>query len=115
MNKDMINRRNTRTWILCNDNSKSNIHRDKFLAEHGGEFVKNGRFWVWQTIHSSVTDEVNERTAMYEFKDNEGKTYLVDNLMKFCRENDLNKSAIYKVMGGERTHHKGFTCKKVYQ
>jgi len=38
---------------------------------------------------------------------------LTDNFTKFCRKNDLNKSAMYKVMSGERTHHKGFTCKKL--
>ena len=115
MDKDTVNRRNSRTWIKMNEDSRSNIHREKFVAEHGGEFIKNGRFWVWQTIHSSEDNEVMDRKSLYEFKDSEGKTYLVDNLMKFCREHDLNKSAIYKVMGGERNHHKGFTCKKVYQ
>ena len=115
MNIQDVNRRNTKTWVKMNDDSKSHIWRSKFIQEHGGEFIKNGRFWEWQTIHSSVTDEVIEQTPMYEFKDSEGKTYLVDNLMKFCREHDLNKSAIYKVMGGERNHHKGFTCRKVYQ
>jgi hypothetical protein len=111
MNKDMINRRNSRTWVLCNDNSKSHIHRDQFVTEHGGEFVKNGRFWEWQTIHTTSKEDL---TPLYEFKDKSGVTYLVDNLMKFCRQNELNKSAIYKVMNGERLHHKGFTCKKVY-
>ena len=111
----MVNRRNSRTWVRMNGDSKSHIWRDKFISEHGGEFVKNGKFWEWQTIHSSETKEVREEKTLYEFKDEEGITYLVDNLMKFCRENDLNKSAIYKVMNGERSHHKGFTCKKVYQ
>jgi len=115
MNKDLVNRRNSKTWVKMNDNSKSHVWRGKFVEEHGGEFVKKGRFWEWQTIHSSESQEVIEKTPMYEFKDNEGKTHLVDNLMKFCRENDLNKSAIYKVMGGERKHHKGFTCRKVYK
>ena len=115
MNKDMINRRNSRTWVLCNDNSRSQAHRDKFIAEHGGEFVKSGRFWEWQTIHSNESNGVREKKPLYEFKDNDGTIYLVENLMKFCRQHDLNKSAIYKVMNGERSHHKGFVCKKVYQ
>ena len=112
MNKDMVNRRNSRTWVKMNEDSKSHIHREKFVAEHGGEFVQNGRFWTWQNIHITVDED---QKPLYEFKDENGVTYLVDNLMKFCRQNDLNKSAIYKVMGGERSHHKGFTCRKVYQ
>ena len=117
MNKDLVNRRNSKTWIKMNDNSKSHIWREKFVTEHGGEFVKNGRFWEWQTIHSSEPNdvEVNETVPLYEFKDKDGIIYLADNLMKFCRDHDLNKSAIYKVMNGDRKHHKGFTCRKVYQ
>ncbi len=111
MDKSKVNIRNTREWIKMNDDSKSHLYRDKFVAEHGGEFAKNGRVWEWQSIHSSDEDI----KPLYEFKDKDGVTYLVDNLMKFCRQNDLNKSAIYKVMNGERSHHKGFVCKKVYQ
>ena len=111
MNKDMVNKRNSRTWVKMNEDSKSHLHRKNFITEHGGEFIKNGKFWEWQNIHISVNG--NQKTLLYEFKDESGMTYLVDNLMKFCRQNDLNKSAIYKVMGGERSHHKGFTCRKV--
>jgi hypothetical protein len=112
MSIDMVNKRNSKTWVRMNDNSKSHIHRDKFVAEHGGKFVKNGRYWEWKSIHNNVNEDLK---PLYEFKDESGVTYLVDNLMKFCRQHELNKSAIYKVMNGERKHHKGFTCKKVYQ
>jgi len=37
----------------------------------------------------------------------------VENLAKFCREKELNKSAIHKVIKGDRKQHKGFTCKKI--
>jgi len=32
----------------------------------------------------------------------------VDNMMRFCREKSLNKSAIYEVISGKRNHHKNF-------
>ena len=51
MNKDLINKRNTREWVKCNDDSKSNIWRESFISEHGGEFVKNSGFWEWRSIH----------------------------------------------------------------
>lgn len=108
----MINIRNTREWVKCNEDSKSHLYRDKFVSEHGGTFVKKGRSWEWEIIHSNVNEDLK---PLYEFTDKDGVKYLVDNLMKFCRQNDLNKSAIYKVMNGERSHHKGFVCKKVYQ
>ena len=115
MNKDSINKRNSRDWIKCNDDAKSHIHREKFIKGHGGEFVKSGRFWTWQNIHSNeeLHDETEKEITKYELQDKEGNTYIVDNLAKFCRQNELNKSAIYKVINGERSHHKGFICKKV--
>jgi len=105
MNKDLINRRNTREWVKCNDDSKSHIHREAFLSEHGGEFVKSGGVWEWRNIH------IDEKTQ-YEFKDGDGNITIVENLSKFCRDNDLNKGAIHKVIKGERSHHKGYTCRK---
>ena len=106
MNKDLINRKNTREWIKCNDDARSHINRESFISEHGGEFVKSGRFWEWRSIH------IDEKTK-YEFEDADGKITIVENLSKFCRDNDLNKGAIHKVIKGERSHHKGYTCRKI--
>jgi len=106
MNKDLINRRNTREWVRCNDDSKAHIHRGAFISEHGGEFVKCDGSWEWRNIHI-------EEKSKYEFKDADGNITIVENLSKFCRQNELNKSAIHKVINGERTHHKGYTCRKL--
>jgi len=106
MSKEHVNIRNSRTWVKCNEDSRSHHWRDKFISEHGGEFVKNGRFWKWQNIH------IDEKSK-YELKNADGKITIVENLSKFCRENELNKSAIHKVMNGERAHHKGYTCRKI--
>lgn len=32
----------------CNDSSRAASNRTKYIAEHGGEFVKSGRKWLWQ-------------------------------------------------------------------
>ena len=76
--------------------------KNQFLRE----FVKNGRVWEWRNIH------IDEKTK-YEFEDADGKITIVENLSKFCRDNDLNKGAIHKVIKGERSHHKGYTCRKI--
>tara|TARA_R100001510_G_C7533164_1_gene123790 strand:- start:417 stop:608 length:192 start_codon:yes stop_codon:yes gene_type:complete len=31
----------------CNDSSRAASNRTKYIAEHGGEFVKSGRKWLW--------------------------------------------------------------------
>jgi len=64
MNKDMVNIRNTREWIKINDNSKSYLHREKFIAEHGGEFIKNGSSWVWQIYIVVVRKIVNHYMSL---------------------------------------------------
>ena len=106
MNKDHINRVNSRTWVNCNLDSKSASNRINFVSKYGGEFVKIGRSWKWQNIH------IEEKTN-YELTDDGGNITIVENLAKFCRENDLNKGAIHKVIKGDRNQHKGFTCKKI--
>ena len=115
MDKDLINRRNTREWIKCNDDSKSNTWRNEFIEEHGGEFVQNGRYWEWKEKTPEIIkdDRIKQERKDYVFINKDGVEFLTDNFAKFCRKNDLNKSAMYKVMSGERTHHKGFTCKKL--
>jgi hypothetical protein len=106
MIKEHINIVNSRTWVNCNLDSKSANNRINFVSEHGGEFVKIGRSWKWQNIHTQ------EKTK-YELTDADGNVTIVENLAKFCRDNDLNKSAVHKVIKGDRNQHKGFTCKKI--
>ena len=113
MNKDMINRRNTRDWIKCNEDTKSGYWRDKFLEEHGGQFIQEGRNWKWEETKIVEDSRIKQERKEFIFINNDGVEFLTDNFTKFCRDNDLNKSAMYKVMSGERTHHKGFTCKKL--
>ena len=128
MNKDLVNKRNTREWVKMNDNSKSHLNRDRFIKEHGGAFEREGKEWVWYEhsvlagpkvevptiVPEPVTDtRLRQARKEFVFINKDGIEFLTDNFTKFCRKNDLNKSAMYKVMNGDRNHHKGFTCKKL--
>jgi len=115
MNKDYINKRNTRDWIRCNEDAKSGYWRNIFVEEHGGEFLQTGRFWEWkEKIHKIIEDNrIQQERKEFIFINKDGVEFLTDNFSKFCRINELNKSAIYKVMSGKRSHHKGFTCRKL--
>ena len=114
MNKDYVNKRNTKDWIKCNDNSKSGYWRDEFVKEHGGYFDKEGKNWVWKEKEENTEDNrIKQERKEFVFINSDGVEFLTDNFTKFCRKNDLNKSAMYKVMSGERNHHKGFTCRKL--
>ena len=42
-----------------------------------------------------------------------GDEITIRNLSKFCTENNLTESLMYKVASGNRNHHKGFKCRYV--
>ena len=114
MNKDYVNQKNTKDWIKCNDDAKSDYWRGVFISEHGGHFVNEGRHWVWKEKEEIVEDtRIKQERKEFIFINKDGVEFLTDNFTKFCSKNDLNKSAMYKVMSGERNHHKGFTCRKL--
>lgn len=114
MNKDYINKRNTKDWIKCNDNSKSEYWRGVFVSEHGGHFVSEGRHWVWREKEEIVVDNRLRQTRKnYIFINKDGVEFLADNFTKFCKNNELNRAAMHQVENGKRRQHKGFIVKKL--
>ena len=108
MNKDLVNMRNTREWVKCNEDTRAAYNREQFLAEHGGVFTHHGNQWLWSDTKKSESNE----TKRYILTDSEGTEYVTENLAKFCRDNDLNRAAMFKVLKGDRSHHKGYTIKR---
>ena len=43
----------------------------------------------------------------------DGIEYNINNMAKFCRENNLSNGQMTQVAQGKRTHHKGWKCKKL--
>ena len=106
MDKQDINLVNTRTWVLCNDGTNPRGFRELFMKEHGGKFTMNSRRqWVWEEVVAN-----KETKAIYVVVDPDGNEIIPENFQGFCRENDLNKSALYGVAKGDRKHHKNYTC-----
>lgn len=97
-----INRRNSPTWVACNDDSRSGLWRSKFLEEFGGEFKKNFRYWTWNVKESYIPSKF----WIFSFGGKEVKT---SNLLEFCRDRVLTRSALYDLMHGRRPQHKGYT------
>ena len=101
-NPTEVNKKNTRTWVRLNEDSRSKDHRDQFCKVYGGEFKKVGRYFNWQELPPE-TDE--RRIMVFE---REGEIFEVKNVMEFCREHNLTKSALYEVVTGKRKQHKKF-------
>jgi len=110
--KEHVNKRNTRTWIACNDDSRANQNRDSFTTKFGGTFIRKGRSWEWtESVFSNISNKPSE--SSYIFVRPDGIYEMVTNFSQYCEENDLNRSTMYAVLRGQRNHHKGYKVRKV--
>ena len=117
MTKEHVNQRNTPTWSMMNGNSRGGSNREEFINQHGGEFIhnwdKHGGIWLWrETTKNTEENTPQNNKTEYILKNSDGEEFIVDNVSKFCRKNELNKSALYEVLKGNRSHHKGFTMRR---
>jgi group I intron endonuclease len=65
-----------------------------------------------------VSDETRNKMAVSKAMnwlliDPNGTEYIVSNLRQFCRQNQLNDSALSAVSKGRFKHHKGWVCRKI--
>tara|TARA_Y100000310_G_scaffold333970_1_gene412648 strand:+ start:680 stop:1015 length:336 start_codon:yes stop_codon:yes gene_type:complete len=109
MKKEDVNIRNTRTWSKINDDGKAKLWRSRFIEEFGGEFTRNGRLWEWQELIEPAEPPKKKGWIVTTPK---GRKYEIYNLSKYCRERNLDDGAMYRVLNGERKHHKGYKIKK---
>lgn len=106
--KHEINRKGSASWLLCNDNSKADWFRNKFIQENGGIFTKNGRNWEWSEDAPKPQKRKYESKKRWYFTNAENEQVIIENLIDFCRENKLSRAAMYEVIGGQRGQHKGY-------
>jgi len=84
-----------------NEDSHAKNNRSNFCKQYGGEFNKIGRYFKWEELEK----EPEKRIMIFE---REGEIFEVSNVMEFCREHNLTKSALYEVISGKRKQHKKF-------
>lgn len=106
--KTEINKKNSSTWVACNDDSKSIKYRKDFLHTFGGEFVKIRSGYLWRLKQKPVPVYVPFR--LLKFLDPNKKVLEIDHMTEFCILNKLNRAAMYEVMSGKRKSHKGYTA-----
>lgn len=105
--KEDINKINTRTWVRVNEDARRELYKKQFLDQHGGKFVVSGRYVKWES-----EPEYMHITDKYVVQNSENKIEIIEVFSKFCRENDLNKAAMYGTLKGVRNHHKGYKLLK---
>ena len=80
-----------------------NHWRKEFLSAFGGQFVNNGKDLLWERKKEPAKRKIIVINP-------EGNAVQIENFAKYCRENNLSKSAMYEVLSGKRSQHKGFTA-----
>ena len=113
--KNDINRKGSQTWLNCNDNSRSNVYRNLFIKENGGNFKRVGAYWEW--TDSTKVDSINDdsiqqsdtpKEKTWVFEDATGERHTTTNLTEFCKINDLSRAKIYELINKTRNSHKGY-------
>ena len=99
-----VNQKHSYTWTKINDDAAQKHWREEFLNEFGGEFVKDGNNMRWQ-LKKLAIEPVKRKIIV---RNPEGIAVQIENFAKYCRENNLSKSAMYEVLSGKRSQHKGF-------
>lgn len=98
-----VNKKYSQTWVRCNDDAKSAHFRDKFVAEFGGEFIKEGREYRWREIPKPVSTR-----RKFVFQGPDGSIHFVENMYDFCKTRDLKRAAMYEMIAGKRKQHKQY-------
>ena len=107
-NKQHVNQINTPTWVKMNDDAGKLVNRKLFLETFGGSFSPKGRYveWISEPDYSHHTDK-------YVVKTPDNNIDLIEVFSKYCKENKLNKAAMYGTLRGVRNHHKGYKLVKI--
>lgn len=114
-----VNNRGSFTWTKCNDDAKSHIFRQLFVNKHGGRFERKDRYWEWNLSESQLinidasepeNDTIKTKTWIF-IKD--GNYVETQNILDFCKKNDLTRSSIYELIAGKKRQHKGYYFHKI--
>jgi len=113
---DKINIKNSRTWIACNDNSRSEYFRTEFIKKFGGKFIKKNNYYVWKCRKRKKTPKTTPKLpkVVYLFSDSSGNTIEIFSIKSYCKENNFSNGALFDVVNGKKKSYKGlrFLSKK---
>ena len=97
----------------------SEEHRKKLSEAHAKRWTPERREEVSERFKGyQHTDEAKQKISDAGSKEwvvttPEGEEIEVTNLNKFCLENGLRMEHLSRTSTGERSHHKGYTCRRV--
>ena len=106
--KNHVNAINTPTWVRLNEDAQRQHYRRQFITEYGGKFTQSGSYVMWDN-----TDDISHITDRYVIKTPDNKLEITEVFSVYCKENNLNKAAMYATLRGVRNHHKKYKLIKI--
>jgi hypothetical protein len=101
--EDDVNRRGSKLWTRMNDNSKAVSARAAFVAEYGGFFKKEGRYWVW-------VSQVDVNNGYWLKRVDTDEKVFFTSMTEFGEKNGLTPVKICELLNGKRKTYKGWTA-----
>ena len=97
-----------RMGIVFSDEHKNNLS----IAWEKRRKEKPTKIETTEKIKAALKGKANIKK--YKLTDPEGKEYVTENgLTLFCEQHNLTRPNLMQVVSGKRTHHKGWTIKKI--
>jgi group I intron endonuclease len=99
----------------------SEEHKQKISKAHKGKILpketvdKMIAYRTGRNLTESCKEKISKSHCKntYELKNKDGRMFIIKNLSKFCKENNLHQSAFVRIMNGDRKYHKNWTIKKL--
>lgn len=104
--EEQVNTRGTKLWTMMNDNSKSEKQRNKFVAENGGFFTREGRYWKW-------TSAIDENNGYWLKRVDTGEKVFFESMTEFGKNNGLTPVKICELLNGKRKTYNGWEAVEI--
>lgn len=103
-----VNAKGTKLWTRMNDSSKSRKFRAEWIAEHGGEFKPEGKFWRW-------IEPATLANGYYFVHAASGQRVLITNAEDFARAQGppWTRAKVCDVYAGRRPTYMGWKAETV--
>jgi len=99
-------------WKCIRLNKKYTYKKDAFNSLRGNNSTSK-RKDVREKISNSLKGHNHSKTKTYKITYPNGKQEIINNLAKFCRNNNLSCDCMFHVIGGTCKQHKGFKCNRI--
>lgn len=100
---DEVNRKNSKLWIMMNDNSRAPYCRQKFIQDHGGFFKKEGRYFKWYS-------PAKQQNGYWLKNIHTEEKVFFESMKEFGEKHGLTAVKICELLNGKRKTYKGWTA-----